>query len=430
MNLIWFRNDLRVADNLALQQACNGGKVLAIYCFDPRQFSDLRFGFKKTSQYRAQFLIETVTELRQSLSKLNISLLIYHDKPENIIPKLISQYNINKVYLQKEWTSEEKTVADSVISASSKDVTFKSSYNQFLIHPEDIPYNDFKQIPEVFTNFRKACEEHLKIRPLIPIPEPLPKDNLVKNDTNVVELTDFGLDNFQLDYRSAFPWKGGELQALARVDEYLWKTKKISVYKKTRNGLIGKDYSSKFSAWLANGSISPRIIYWHIKQFEKEIVKNESTYWLFFELLWRDFFKYVSLKHKNKIFQLKGISNESYQWENSKETLKMWIEGRTTSSFINANLKELALTGWMSNRGRQNVASFWSKELKQDWRIGASYFESMLIDYDVHSNWCNWMYTSGVGNDPRNRKFNPSRQATVYDPQGKFQNLWLQPTLF
>ena len=84
----------------------------------------------------------------------------------------------------------------------------------------------------------------------------------------------------------------------------------------------------------------------------------------------------------------------------------------------------------MSNRGRQNVASYWSKHLQQDWRIGASYFEAMLLDYDVHSNWGNWMYNSGVGNDPRNRTFNTQRQAERYDPNKNFQNLWLQPTLF
>ena len=91
---------------------------------------------------------------------------------------------------------------------------------------------------------------------------------------------------------------------------------------------------------------------------------------------------------------------------------------------------ELKNTGWMSNRGRQNVASYLTKNLNIDWRMGASYFESMLIDYDVHSNYGNWMYVAGVGNDPRDRVFNVKLQAERYDPNGKFQNLWLQPTLF
>ncbi|MEL0186501.1 MAG: FAD-binding domain-containing protein, partial [Flavobacteriaceae bacterium] len=97
--------------------------------------------------------------------------------------------------------------------------------------------------------------------------------------------------------------------------------------------------------------------------------------------------------------------------------------------FVNANMLELKHTGWMSNRGRQNVASYLSKENNIDWRWGAKYFESKLIDYDVHSNYGNWMYVSGVGNDPRDRKFNIKFQAERYDPNNKFQNLWLQEKL-
>ena len=84
----------------------------------------------------------------------------------------------------------------------------------------------------------------------------------------------------------------------------------------------------------------------------------------------------------------------------------------------------------MSNRGRQNVASYFAKTLQLDWRIGAAYFESLLIDYDVHSNYGNWMYVAGVGNDPRDRTFNVKLQAERYDSNGKFQKLWLQETLF
>ena len=233
-----------------------------------------------------------------------------------------------------------------------------------------------------------------------------------------------GFEEFEVDERSAFPFKGGEKQALERLHDYFWKSHSLASYKKTRNELIGLHYSSKFSPWLANGSISPKIIYWSVIDFENQIIKNQDTYWLIFELLWRDFFKYISLKYGDKIFQLNGILQKKYEWKRSIEMQEQWISGTTTEPFINANMKELATTGWMSNRGRQNVASYWSKELKQDWRIGASYFESMLIDYDVHSNWCNWMYLSGVGNDPRNRRFNIKKQASIYDPQNTFQKLW------
>ncbi|MDP5043684.1 MAG: DASH family cryptochrome, partial [Leeuwenhoekiella sp.] len=187
---------------------------------------------------------------------------------------------------------------------------------------------------------------------------------------------------------------------------------------------------SKLSAWLANGSISARMIYWEVQKFEKDVNKNDSTYWLIFELIWRDFFKYVSLKHGDSIFQIGGILNSDYDWDTNEHTRKNWINGTTKYDFVNANMLELSNTGWMSNRGRQNVASFWAKESKQDWRIGAAYFESLLIDYDVHSNYGNWIYNSGVGNDPRDRIFNIKSQAERYDESGTFTRLWLQNSLF
>ena len=147
---------------------------------------------------------------------------------------------------------------------------------------------------------------------------------------------------------------------------------------------------------------------------------------MIFELIWRDYFKYISLKYGNKIFQLKGLDSDIKVWKNHTDIINNWINGKTKDSFINANMIELKETGWMSNRGRQNVASYLTKNLLIDWRVGASYFESMLIDYDVHSNYGNWIYNSGVGNDPiKDRKFNPKIQAERYDPRKTFQNLWL-----
>jgi len=181
---------------------------------------------------------------------------------------------------------------------------------------------------------------------------------------------------------------------------------------------------------LANGSISAKTIYWKVQQFEKVHFKNESTYWLIFELIWRDYFKYISLKHQNNIFKIGGILHKEYDWKIDEKDIQNWINGKTKSDFVNANMIELKKTGWMSNRGRQNVASYFAKDLLLDWRIGAAYFEAMLIDYDVHSNYGNWMYVAGVGNDPRDRKFNVYLQAERYDANGTFQKMWLQETLF
>jgi len=422
--LVWFRNDLRTRDHEALYTAVqNHEKVISIYCFDPRQYRQLDIGYKKTGKYRAKFLIETLKELKQNLLDIHIPLYIFQKKPEEIIPDLLKEWDADTMYFQKEWTQEERMVENQLRSILPN-VNFIDFYQQFLFHPEDIPYESFANIPKVFTEFRKKCEQHAHARPLLK--RKAAKEYNYINNTSIPELSDIGYEDNPMDTRTAFPFMGGEDRGLQRIEEYFFQQRHLETYKETRNGLVGCDYSSKLSAWLANGSLSPRQVYFKVKEYEREIKSNESTYWLIFELIWRDYFKYISLKHGNKIFQLEGIKGKSHSWDHDEHTLKQWIEGNTSEAFVNANMREIAQTGFMSNRGRQNVTSYLAKEMQHDWRKGAAYFESLLIDYDVHSNWGNWMYNSGVGNDPRDRKFNIKEQANRYDPDQEYQNLWLK----
>ncbi len=425
VGLVWFRNDLRVADNASLTNAIKENEtVIAAYCFDPRQFEQSRYGsFKKTGQFRTKFNIESVQELKRNLEKLNIALLVYHQNPEDIIPNIITEFAVTAVYFQEEWTKDEVRIENEMKQKVDSSIEFKTVYDQFLFHPKDIPFS-IQDIPNVFTQFRNKCEKSSKIR-TESVVKPMPSSNLVENKTSVPTLNDLGFENFEVDSRTAYPFKGGENQALKRIENYFWESENLSSYKETRNGLIGSDYSSKFSAWLANGCISAKTIYWEICKYEQQVEKNDSTYWLIFELIWRDYFKYISMKYGQKIFKITGILDKDYDWKTNKAAIDNWIKGTTQEPFVNANMIELQKTGFMSNRGRQNVGSYFAKNLLIDWRIGAAYFESMLIDYDVHSNYGNWMYVSGVGNDPRDRKFNIKMQAENYDGESKFQNLWL-----
>lgn len=430
ISLVWFKNDLRINDNNTLSNAINNSKtVITVYCFDPKHFKEDRFGFKKTEKYRAKFLIETIIDLKAQLFNLGIPLYVYNDYPETCIANLEAQFHFDALYLQKEWTKEENDAYNIVKTVWDEDFTIYQDYDQFLYHPEDLNF-EIKNLPIVFTNFRKHVEKQSKIRAESKIFNNEKQQVPLKNTTSIPTLQDLGFEDFENHPHSAFPLKGGETEALKHLDYYFFETKKLGFYKKTRNGLIGKDFSSKFSPWLANGSLSAKTIYYKVKEFEALHFKNESTYWLIFELIWRDYFKYVSLKHANKIFKIGGILDKEYQWYTFEKDIQKWINGQTNEPFVNANMIELQKTGWMSNRGRQNVASYFSKTLKLDWRIGAAYFESMLIDYDVHSNYGNWLYVSGVGNDPRDRKFNVKLQAERYDSNGNFQRLWLQDSLF
>lgn len=428
-SLIWFRNDLRTQDNTVLLSALSTSKqVIGVYLLETNQFKINKYGFKKMEKYRVKFLLETLNCLQQELHKLNITLLVYQDSAKEQMKHIVETYNVSTIYLQKEWTDEENTSFNDVKDSLNETVIFHDIYDQFLFHPEDAPFH-FKDTPKVFTQFRKTLEKKAIVRNLIKI-QPQSATYLLKTTTKIPTLRDLGYEDFEVDKRSVFPFLGGENAAFQRLEHYFFETKSLGVYKKTRNGLLGLNYSSKFSPWLANGSISARQIYWNVKEFESQFFSNQSTYWLIFELIWRDFFKYVSLKHANEIFKIDGILKQQYQWSDHQKYVDEWIHGETSDDFVNANMLELKNTGWMSNRGRQNVASFFSKIQKLDWRIGAAYFESMLIDYDVHSNYGNWMYVSGVGNDPRDRVFNVKLQAERYDSNKKYRKQWLQSKLF
>jgi len=421
-NLVWFRSNLRVEDNTSLSKAIrDSSRVIGYINIDPTIFELSDYGFKKTEKFRTKFLLESIQDLKKQLNDINISLIITNQDFETSINSIIEKYNVRSIYMQKEWTRDELAEEKQI----PKHINLIKDFDQFLYSPESVK-EVYENIPRGFSNFRKKCEKYLNITHPLQIPKPLDKKNNIDDVYSIPTLNDLGFEEFRVHRNSVFKFLGGETSAKERVYEYFFETKRISKYKLTRNGLLGKDYSSKLSSWLANGSLSVRYVYMQIKKYEEEIEKNESTYWLFFELIWRDFFKYVSMQHKDKFFSKSGIYGNSKDWSNNKELINRWIKGETNEPFVNANMKELSKTGFMSNRGRQNVANYLTKELKIDWRIGAEYFESLLIDYDVHSNYGNWLYNAGIGNDSMPfRKFNPKLQSERYDPNKEYEKLWL-----
>jgi deoxyribodipyrimidine photo-lyase len=260
--------------------------------------------------------------------------------------------------------------------------------------------------------------------------------------------------------KSAHPFKGGSKTGIERI-RHLIESGSMTAYKDTRNGLIGQDFSTKLSAWLALGSITARQVHWLMIDFEDGKTplgkttqgygkgENKGTAAVRFELLWRDYMRLCTQKFGTRLFFVDGYRRDkdanfkfiSSPFSNStakknshgtndddtRNTVERFVAGRTGTGLIDASQRELFLTGYTSNRTRQNVASYLSKHLGIDWRLGAEWYESCLIDYDVHSNWGNWQYVAGVGNDPRGaaRVFNPVKQAVDYDSNGDYVRMWL-----
>lgn len=425
--LIWFRNDLRLHDHAPLQNALNAGaEVIPIYCFDPRQFGRTPYGFPKTGPYRAQFLLESVADLRRSLRQRGSDLIIRWGEPETVIPALANAIDAQAVYWHREATAEELAVetalADQLAAAGQ---TGQTHWGATLYHLDDLPF-PIQKVPEVFTQFRKQVEKSSAVYDPMDPPGQLPPLPSSLEPGILPSLDQLGLAAPELDDRGVLPFHGGETAGLARLRDYIWEADCLKAYKQTRNGMLGANYSSKFSAWLALGCLSPRRVYQAVQHYETERVRNDSTYWLVFELLWRDYFRFICLKHGDRVFYPSGLRGLKVDWQQDWPRFDAWREGQTGYPLVDANMREIAATGFMSNRGRQNVASFLTKNLGIDWRMGAEWFESLLVDYDVCSNWGNWNYTAGVGNDARGfRYFNLPKQSKDYDPQGDYVKHWL-----
>ncbi|WVW85707.1 hypothetical protein I302_107745 [Kwoniella bestiolae CBS 10118] len=482
-------------------------------------------GFHRTSPYRLKFLLEAVFSLRESYRKSGGDMLLACGPPEVILPKIVDQLKkdegkIEGIHAQREYTVEEISNYRRIQSSLDEEIVLHDS--KTLIPPKHLPFKPELDTPDVYTEFRKQVEglgiglNEMLVKPLDTAKplngeiktkgklKPFPKIeaemlNLKEGQGGIigaeetleglyVKLVKPLLDNPpiggwsstsspkegtpNLHPKSAIPFKGTEVAALERVDDYIghangdkWEEgMKARHYKETRNGLLGEGFSTKFSTWLCLGIISPKVIGWRVGELlekegkDKEVWKN--VYWILFELLWRDYFQYTVLKtsltpsSKSKsqlrdplnpnssLFNPDGFSSQisTYpqnlrpnpsEWEKSNledpnDNARRWCEGRTGVPFIDANMRELVQTGWMSNRGRQNVASFLTKDLYCDWRIGAEFFEMNLVDYDTCSNWGNWQYQAGVGNDPRSsRQFNPIKQANDYDEDNGFVRTWI-----
>ncbi|MEZ0540856.1 DASH family cryptochrome [Fibrella arboris] len=432
--LYWFRNDLRLHDNPAFTAACTeAAEVLPVYVFDPKQFREIpKLGIRKTGAFRGRFLLECVADLRASLRSLGADLIIRVGDPAVMLAELAEEIDATAIYASKEVTAEETDV-ESTLSKRLKPLNIDIDFfwQSTLYHIRDLPFGIAK-LPDVFTQFRTSVESYVQVRE----PEPAPDQVRLCAGIETGELptlNQFGyITDGQPDKRASISFTGGETVALARLEHYLWTSDLIRTYKDTRNGLLGADYSSKFSAWLAHGCLSPRLIYQEVKRYESERGANDSTYWLVFELLWRDFFRFVALRFGSRLFKPSGIKhNLAKRWLHDHALFQRWATGQTGIPFIDANMRELNTTGFMSNRGRQNAGSFLVTDLGIDWTWGAAYFESLLIDYDPCSNWGNWNYLAGVGNDPRTGKngqaryFNVYTQALRYDAQGTYVKHWL-----
>ncbi len=420
-HLHWFKHDLRLHDNPALIDAAGAGQLLCVYVVDPRWFRPSHYQSSHMGKHRWRFLTESLACLDNQLNKLGQKLWIVYGDPIEQLSQLVDGYHVDKVTTNRHCGVYERQQWQRLKNRFGQ-VNFHETQSHTLFEPSQLPF-ELQDLPKQFTPFRKLVEKINIDRP-IQGPSALPPC-LESGETLLYGCTQSAFNQPQEVASFYQKLSGGETSALNQLNYYLFESQKILEYKQTRNDLEGWDFSSKISAWLANGCLSTRQIYAAIKEFEQRVEANESTYWLYFELLWREYFYWYAIKHQSRLFQLGGIQNKRPLTSFWPQRFARWCVGNTPYPIVNACMKQLNTTGFMSNRGRQLVASCLVHELNLDWRYGAAYFEQQLIDFDVASNYGNWQYLAGVGADPRgHRQFDLAKQTKIYDPNDEFIQRW------
>lgn len=443
MQLVWFRSDLRVHDHPGLAAAMASGEpVLGFFLWPERWFGTGPLSMRRTGPWRARAVGEAVAALRRKLAELGVPLLSRRGTPATVGAQLAvalreAGHQRVTVHLQHEGYPEEESEAAALQSALSGLLAGWNTRDvQMMYDPASLPFAP-EDMPDIYTEYRKAAEKHGRVAEPLPAPRPVEQaairgaglptgpwsEPLWQEMPTVVELS--GEEDLRPDERSALPAGFNEDAAWLRVQSWIWDGDHLQYYKETRNGLIGQAYSSKLSAYLALGCISARAVAAEVRRYEAERVRNQSTYWLLFELIWRDYYMYLARKYGAALYQLSGPMRRAHRWKYDEEAFHRWCRGETGEPFVDAAMRELHATGYTSNRMRQVVASYLSKDMRLPWTWGAAWFENRLVDYDPGSNWGNWAYVAGVGTDPRrDRRFDPIGQAERYDSDGAFRALW------
>ena len=428
----WLRSALRVHDNPVLAKAAEYERLLPVYVFDPRDqdpIEDLRgiepFGrpVRKIGEHRARFLLETLDDLDAQLRLLGSRIVYRRGRTVEQLCVLAKALGGRvTVYTDEQPGTEEASLytalRDELDQLSQKheglEVSLVTIWEKTVYHPDDLPFAA-QDCPNQFKNFWNAVTTTTAVREEVPPPDVLPPLPQNLDPGSQPTLSDLGYTDEEIANSDERAYAGGETAGLQRLHDYGFGTQQLTNYRWTRNRSLGADYSTKWSAYLCLGCLSARHVWREVKRYEEEVKKNASTYWVIRELIWRDFYQVQALKYPRAMFWPGGKRGKSLEWRKDVGAFARWAQGRTGIPFLDAHMRELARTGFMSNRGRVNAASWLSKDQEVMWTWGAAWFESYLIDYDVASNWLNWQSQA-----TELRPTNPIWQGQKYDRKAEY----------
>ena len=420
--VFWFRRDLRLHDNPALCQAIALAKaqdtwLLPVVLRDECALRSPWGPLARSTRQQAWF-DQARAALQQDLRAQGSDLWVLNDLTalRQLLHDSGAQTLVAEAMAAPDELAEQRQLAHQAPWAC------EWLWQSTLLSPQTLPFAP-EAVPQVFTAFRQAIEAAgLRAEP--PVAAPLdwpqrrpPMDAAPEVVTRPAPPHD-PRSSIEAHRRS------GETAALAHWQAFLDRGLPHR-YLDTRNQLAGPDFSSQLSLDLATGALSARRAVAELDGFERTHGASKSSYWLWFELMWREHFRWLHWRHGVALYRRRGLATQVRADRATAEDWQRWCSGQTGEPLVDAGMRELAATGYLSNRMRQIVASYWIHDMAGDWRAGAAWFQAQLLDEDVYTNQGNWLYIAGLGSDPRGgRRFDVAKQTAQHDATAQYRLRW------
>jgi len=411
--IVWFRQDLRLRDNPAFFEACsNHDLVIPLYILDKNS---------TLGEAQSWWLHHSLKALNNSLKNRGLSLVLRQGNPLEILLELIKTLSIDSVYWNRCY--EPLTIArDKKIKTTLLEQGIEvESFNGSLLNEPWTIKNKSGDFFKVFTPYWNACKQALSSQP-----EKQLAHRPAGVETDSDDLLEWKLLP-TLNWASQFPdyWTPGEEGAQEKLNQFI--DQHLNNYKNNRD-FPAENATSHLSPHLHFGEISPWTILRAIEHLKLNPSYNLPSIERFLsELGWREFSVYLLYHFPKLPFENFKKEFDAFPWQNDKQLLLSWQKGLTGYPLIDAGMRELWTTGYMHNRVRMVVASFLTKGLLIDWRLGADWFLDTLVDADLANNSASWQWVAGCGADaaPYFRIFNPILQSLKFDPDGLYIRQWV-----
>ena len=399
VSIFWFRRDLRLEDNAGLWKALKSGHpVVPIFIFDRNILDKL----EDKSDARVSFLHQRLTELQSQLTEMGSSLHVFYGTPEEAMNTLSQTYTVRSVFLNRDYEPYARERDEFVFNYwSEHEVPVVGAKDHVIFEKNEVVKADGTPYL-VFSPYGKAWRKKLTDYHAKAYPNAKYFENFLKQQPIAIpSLESMGFRATEISLPSS------------NVDENIIKT-----YDATRNFPANERGTTRLGMHLRFGSISVRSL------LRKGLVGNDT---FVNELIWRDFFQMALYYFPDSREKAIKPKYDLIPWETNMEHFKAWCEGRTGYPIVDAGMRELNTTGYMHNRVRMIVASFLTKHLLIDWRLGERYFAEKLLDFDLASNIGGWQWASGSGLDaaPYFRVFNPTSQLEKFDKQLTYVKRWV-----